>query len=376
MNALLALEDGTVFTGDSFGAPGTAVGEVVFNTSLTGYQEIITDPSYRGQMVTMTAPQIGNVGVTPEDLESAHPQLSALIVREISPIVSNWRAAESLPAYLERYGVPGISEVDTRALTRLLRTKGALKAAMSTVNTDGDELVAMARQWPGLDNRDTVQEVSCPASYTWNEGGAPGGFRPAASQPSASFHVVAYDFGLKWNILRRLHDHGCRVTVVPAATRADEVLALAPDGVFLSNGPGDPAGLPYAVTAVSRLLEAGMPIFGICLGHQLLARAIGGDTFKLKFGHHGGNQPVQESTTGQVLITAQNHNYAVDPDSLAQKPVEITHWNLNDRTVEGMRLTQKPAFSVQFHPEASPGPHDADPLFARFIDLMALSPNA
>ncbi|PKO21687.1 MAG: carbamoyl phosphate synthase small subunit [Chloroflexi bacterium HGW-Chloroflexi-1] len=371
MHAILALEDNTILHGERFGAKRTVVGEVVFNTSMTGYQEVITDPSYRGQIVTMTTPHIGNVGVNPEDVESDRPQVQALVVREISPTVSNWRAAESLPDYLARHGIPGISEVDTRALTRHIRERGALKAALSTNDMPAAELVALARAWEGLENRDTVREVTCAEPYTWQQGGLhqfqPNAHAPADAHP---YHVVAYDFGLKHNILRRLVDHGCRVTVVPATTPAEEVLARAPDGVFLSNGPGDPAGLPYAAAAVKTLLASDLPIFGICLGHQLLGLALGGRTYKLKFGHHGGNQPVRDEATGRVEVTAQNHNYAVDPESLDPGRVHVTHWNLNDHTVEGLRLTDRPVFSVQYHPEASPGPHDADYLFARFVAMM------
>lgn len=371
MNGLLALEDGTVFEGEGFGAKATVVGEVVFNTSMTGYQEILTDPSYYGQMVVMTVSHVGNVGVNLEDVESLRPQVQAFIVREVSPVVSNWRAVESLPAYLARYGIPGLSEVDTRALTRHIRERGAMKAALSTDGASPRELIEMARAWEGLEGRDVVRAVTCSEPYHWIEGGIrqfqPHRFRPAESHP---FHVVAYDFGVKRNILRRLVDHGCRVTVVPADTPPEDVLALSPDGIFLSNGPGDPAGVPYAVAAVAKLLQTGLPMFGICLGHQLLGLALGGRTYKLKFGHHGGNQPVRDEATGIVQITAQNHNYAVDPNSLDPSQVEITHWNLNDGTVEGMRLKDRPVFSVQYHPEASPGPHDADYLFGRFVELM------
>ncbi|HEY65908.1 MAG TPA: glutamine-hydrolyzing carbamoyl-phosphate synthase small subunit [Caldilineae bacterium] len=371
MKGLLALEDGTIFEGEGFGAQTTVVGEVVFNTSMTGYQEIITDPSYRGQMVAMTVAHVGNVGVNPEDVESARPQVQAFIVRELSPVVSNWRAVESLSDYLARHGIPGLSEVDTRALTRHIRERGAMKAALSTEGAPADTLVRMAREWEGLEGRDVVQEVTCSEPYHWIEGVIrqfqPHGFHPSEEHP---FHVVAYDFGVKWNILRRLADHGCRVTVVPATTPATEVLALSPDGIFLSNGPGDPAGVPYAARAVAELLETGLPMFGICLGHQILGLALGGRTYKLKFGHHGGNQPVRDEATGVVQITAQNHNYAVDPESLDPSQVTITHWNLNDGTVEGMRLKNRPVFSVQYHPEASPGPHDADYLFGQFVELM------
>lgn len=381
MSALLVLEDGTVYQGRAFGASTTVVGEVVFNTSLTGYQEVITDPSYRGQMVCMTVTHVGNTGVNPEDIESDRPQITAFVVREVSPTISNWRANETLPAYLTRHGIPGISEVDTRALTRRIREKGVLRAALST---DGQrtaaELQAMAQQWAGLDGRDLVKEVTCQERYNWIDGtrfewtpvpagevdsGDDGVDHLAADMPL----VVAYDFGIKHNILRRLTSHGLRLVVVPAGTAAEDVLALQPDGIFLSNGPGDPAGVPYASAAVRQLLEADIPMFGICLGHQIIGRALGADTYKLKFGHHGGNQPVSDIDTTNVQITAQNHNYAVD-DAKLPSNTEVTHRNLNDDTVEGLRLTDYPVFCVQYHPEASPGPHDADLLFARFADLV------
>ncbi len=379
MEAILVLEDGTLFRGEGFGAQTTVVGEVVFNTSLTGYQEIITDPSYRGQMVCMTLPHVGNTGVNAEDVESDRPQVTAFIVREVSPVVSNWRANETLPAYLSRHGIPGISEVDTRTLTRLLREKGVLRAALSTDGScSAAELLAMARAWEGLDGRDLVREVTCQEAYHWLDATGEAWTPPAAqgstagaAQPvtDAAPHVVAYDFGIKHNILRRLASHGLRVTVVPAHTPAAEVLALAPDGIFLSNGPGDPAAAPYAADAVAALLESGKPIFGICLGHQIIGLALGGQTYKLKFGHHGGNQPVSDVDATNVQITAQNHNYAVDEASLPAN-VQVTHRNLNDGTVEGLRLTDRPVFCVQYHPEASPGPHDADLLFARFAALV------
>lgn len=379
MNAILVLADGTIFHGQSFGAATTVVGEVVFNTSLTGYQEVITDPSYRGQMVCMTLPHVGNTGVNAEDLESDKPQITAFIVREVSPVVSNWRANETLPGYLERNGIPGISGVDTRALTRHLREKGVLHAALCT---DGrhtvEQLLHLAQTWEGLDGRDLVREVTCQETYHWIDGTqvewtpVSAGKAEPATMPNAQAHaphVVAYDFGIKHNILRRLTSHGLRVTVVPANTSAGEVLALQPDGIFLSNGPGDPAGVPYAAQAVSELLNTQIPTFGICLGHQIIGLALGGETYKLKFGHHGSNQPVSDSGATNVQITAQNHNYAVNEGTLPSN-VEITHRNLNDGTVEGLRLTDRPVFSVQYHPEASPGPHDADLLFARFANLV------
>jgi len=376
--AILVLQDGTIFEGTAFGAATTVVGEVVFNTSLTGYQEVITDPSYRGQMVCMTVAHVGNTGINIEDLESDRPQITALIVREISPVVSNWRANETLHGYLERNQIPGISEVDTRALTRHLRDKGILHAALCTDGSHTAEaLLAMANAWEGLDGRDLVREVTCHETYNWVNGTAvewspvPAGTVTASAtmQEGEAPLVVAYDFGIKHNILRRLTSHGLRVTVVPATTTAEEVMALQPDGIFLSNGPGDPAGVPYAAQAVRELLETRIPTFGICLGHQIIGLALGGQTNKLKFGHHGGNQPVSDVDTTNVQITAQNHNYVVAIDNLPAN-VQITHRNLNDGTVEGLRLTDRPVFCVQYHPEASPGPHDADLLFERFANLV------
>lgn len=382
MEALLVLADGTVFRGEGFGAQTTVVGEVVFNTSLTGYQEVITDPSYRGQMVCMTVPHVGNTGVNAEDVESDRPQITAFIVREVSPVVSNWRANETLPAWLQRHGIPGISEIDTRALTRLLREKGVQHAALCTGGSRTvEELLAQARAWEGLDGRDLVREVTCQEAYHWLDATGeawtpvPAGRDLAQGSPAVPPEdsslplVVAYDFGIKHNILRRLASHGLRVTVVPAHTSAEEVLALQPDGIFLSNGPGDPAAVPYAAEAVARLLDSGAPMFGICLGHQIIGLALGGRTYKLKFGHHGGNQPVSDVDATNVQITAQNHNYAVDESSLPAN-VQVTHRNLNDGTVEGLRLADRPVFCVQYHPEASPGPHDADLLFARFAETV------
>lgn len=382
---MLVLADGTVFHGQAFGAATTVVGEVVFNTSLTGYQEVITDPSYRGQMVCMTLPHVGNTGINLEDVESDQPQITAFIVREISPITSNWRANEALPDYLARHGIPGISDVDTRALTRRLRDKGVMHAALCTDGShSAADLLALAQGWEGLDGRDLVKEVTCQEAYHWVDGTrvewtpvASGrdldqeitlaGDAPAV-QAEAPL-VVAYDFGVKHNILRRLTSHGLRVTVVPAHTPARQVLELNPNGIFLSNGPGDPAGLPYAAEAIGELLTTGIPTFGICLGHQIIGLALGGETYKLKFGHHGSNQPVSDSSATNVQITAQNHNYAVRAENLPPT-VEITHRNLNDGTVEGLRLTDRPVFCVQYHPEASPGPHDADLLFARFARMV------
>lgn len=378
MTAILALADGTILHGAAFGAATTVVGEVVFNTSLTGYQEVITDPSYRGQMVCMTLPHVGNTGINTEDVESDQPQITALVVREVSPVVSNWRAAETLGDYLDRHNIPGISEIDTRFLTRLLREKGVMHAALCTDGSHTpDELLALARSWEGLDGRDLVTEVTCAEPYNWADGTrtewtpVPAGQPAPRNSPPATRPplVVAYDFGIKHNILRRLTSHGLRVTVVPAHTPAADVLAMRPDGLFLSNGPGDPAGVPYAAQAVSELLEAGIPTFGICLGHQIIGLAAGAETYKLKFGHHGSNQPVSDVDVTNVQITAQNHNYAVKAETLPAN-VEITHRNLNDGTVEGMRFTDRPVFCVQYHPEASPGPHDADLLFARFARMV------
>jgi carbamoyl-phosphate synthase small subunit len=389
VTAILVLADGTVFHGQAFGAATTVVGEVVFNTSLTGYQEVITDPSYRGQMVCMTLPHVGNTGVNAEDVESDRPQITAFIVREVSPVVSNWRANETLPDYLARHGIPGISQVDTRALTRHLRERGVLQAALCTDGSKSEaELLTLAQDWEGLDGRDLVKEVTCQETYNWVDGTrvewtpVPAGRNikqdgseeenaaaDAAAAQADTPLVVAYDFGIKHNILRRLTSHGLRVTVVPAHTPASEVMALHPDGIFLSNGPGDPAAVSYAANAVSDLLTTGVPTFGICLGHQIIGLALGGDTYKLKFGHHGSNQPVSDSSATNVQITAQNHNYAVSDTKLPDN-VEITHRNLNDGTVEGLRLKDKPVFCVQYHPEASPGPHDADLLFARFAHMV------
>ena len=372
--ARLVLEDGSVHPGAAFGAPlGESFGEGVFNTSLTGYQEVLSDPSYRGQIVVMTAPEIGNVGCNPEDDEAARPHLSGFVVRELSPTVSSWRGREGLAAYLERHGVVGLAGVDTRALTRRLRHGGMMRGLLATDGAVSDRaLVERVRASAGLDGRDLVREVTTPAPYPWHE---PSWRHPEDRPPASAIHhhVVAYDFGIKRQILRRLVDAGCRVTVVPASTPASAALALAPDGIFLSNGPGDPAAVPYAAAACRELLDGGLPVFGICLGHQILGLALGGTTYKLRFGHHGGNQPVIDLTTGKVEITAQNHGYAVDVDSLSGR-AELTHRNLNDGTVEGMRLAGRPVFSVQYHPEASPGPHDSNHLFARFARLLERRP--
>jgi carbamoyl-phosphate synthase small subunit len=371
--AFLALADGSVFRGRAFGARGVGAGEVVFNTSLTGYQEILTDPSYAGQIVTMTYTQIGNVGVNPEDEESARPFLAGFVIKELFE-PSSWRSAESLDAYMARLGVPGIAGIDTRALVRRIRDHGAQVGVLSTdPAADPDALVARAKADPGLDGRDMVAEVTCAQPYEWSEGLWSGvaGQVPRSEPPRDRLSVVAYDFGIKRNILRQLHDHGFDVTVVPATTPWRDALDRDPDAIFLSNGPGDPAGV-VGVQDNVRELAARKPLFGICLGHQILGLALGGRTRKLLFGHHGGNQPGQDLATGKVAICAENHGYAVDADSLreAGEPVEITHVNLNDGTVEGLAHTEKPLFSVQYHPEASPGPHDAGYFFARFREMV------
>ena len=372
--ATLVLEDGTVLEGQAFGADTDVVFELVFNTSMTGYQDILTDPSYCGQGVLFTASHIGNVGINTEDDESDAPQVSAAVIRSLSPVVSNWRAALSLSDWMTQHGVPGISGVDTRWLTRKLRDGGTQKAALSTQGTSAEKLLAMAREWPGLDGRDMVKEVTCNESYHWvDDAGSKWVMKNVDSSlpvPRSAFHVVAYDFGIKKNILRHLSSFGANVTVVPADATADEVLGMKPDGVFLSNGPGDPAGLPYAVEAVGELIESDVPILGICLGHQLIGRALGAETHRLKFGHHGGNHPVQHLPSGKVLITAQNHNYCVAASNLDTSEVEITYLSLNDGSLEGLRLKNKPVLSVQFHPEASPGPHDAHGIFGEFFRMM------
>ena len=422
-SAILALADGTVFEGCAYGADGEAVGEVVFNTSMSGYQEILTDPSYKGQIVTMTYPLIGNYGVNSEDVESRRPWVEGFIIKEGSVVPSNWRSSRPLEEYLRECGVVGIQGIDTRALTRHIRDCGAQEGVISTTDLDPKSLVAKAKASPGLIGRDLVKEVCCTEPFTWTEHawGWPAGYgepRAASREPrvesgerrvesrerraeqgqlvlfgvqapyraarlsalgSRLYKVVAYDCGIKWNILRQLVSSGCEVTVVPAATTAEEVLRRDPDGIFLSNGPGDPEGVPYLIATVRELIGK-RPIFGICLGHQIIGLALGGRTYKLKFGHHGGNQPVKDLTTGKVEITAQNHGFALDMSSFRDasreamqgdaEDIVLTHVNLNDNTCEGLMHRRLPLFSVQYHPEASPGPHDANYLFARFVELM------
>ena len=377
--AILALEDGTVYHGKSFGAPATACGEVCFNTSMTGYQEILTDPSYKGQIVTMTYPEIGNCGVNPEDIESYQPHVSGFVVRELSPVMSSWRARQSLDDYLKQNGIPGIEGIDTRALTKKLRVRGAMNGVISTEDISEDEAKQQAADWPGLVGVDYVKEVTHAEAFAWDshdlpneEFTLPAGAQSApspAALPPADIPIVAYDFGVKYNILRCLRRHGFKVQVVPAHATADEVLGYKPAGLFLSNGPGDPAALGYAVKNVKRLSDHGLPIFGICLGHQVLGQAWGAKTFKLKFGHRGANQPVKELESGRIEITAQNHGFAIDPDTLPSE-VQVDRINLNDKTVEGLRHRSKPIFSVQYHPEASPGPHDSRQLFAQFREKI------
>ncbi len=381
MKAILALEDGSVFHGVGFGAKASACGEVCFNTSMTGYQEILTDPSYKGQIVTMTYPLIGNYGVNEADVESWRPHVAGFVVREVSPVVSNWRADHSLAEYLERNGIPGIQGIDTRALTKKLRVRGALNGFVSTEDVSEAEAVARAKDFVFV-GVDYVKEVTHKQAFRWDEKDEhSASFKLAFGNdhadarklhdplPPADIPIVAYDFGMKYNILRRLRQHGFRVQVVPATTPAAEALKHKPAGVFLSNGPGDPSALDYAVRAVSDLVQSGVPIFGICLGHQILGQAFGGRTFKLKFGHRGANQPVKDLESGQVEITSQNHGFAVDAKSLPAD-VAVNRINLNDQTVEGLRHKTKPIFCVQYHPEASPGPHDSTPLFAEFRELI------
>jgi carbamoyl-phosphate synthase small subunit len=376
MQAILALEDGTWFRGVSAGADGEARGEVVFNTSMTGYQEVLTDPSYAGQIVTMTAPLIGNYGVAPGDAESQSPHVAGFIVREASPIASNWRAEETLRDYLVRHGIVAIADIDTRALTRVLRSAGVMRGVIATGQVDPAELVEKARSIPQMEGADLVKDVTCDSPFEWRDRAALAGEADHAEfgispqrRASRRLRVAAYDFGVKYNILRRLSAYGCDVQVFPATAPASDLLAIQPDGVFLSNGPGDPAALSYAIENVRTLTQSNVPMFGICLGHQIMGLAVGGQTFKLKFGHRGANHPVKELRSGKVEITSQNHGFAVDPHSLPSDTT-VTHLNLYDGTVEGFRHTTKPFFSVQYHPEASPGPHDADYLFQQFLESM------
>ncbi len=386
MNAILALEDGSIYRGQGFGAVASACGEVCFNTSMTGYQEILTDPSYKGQIVTMTYPLIGNYGVNSQDVESWRPHVAGFVIRELSPVVSNWRADFSLAEYLEKNGIPGIQGIDTRALTKKLRVSGAMKSFISTEeNISDEEAVSRAKNWTGLVGVDYVKEVTHKDPFLWDENDQQSGsfnlIRGNAAldsrnvrdaMPAADIPIVAYDFGMKYNILRRLRQQGFKVQVVPATTPAAEALKYKPAGIFLSNGPGDPSALGYAVQSTKDLINSGVPIFGICLGHQILGQAFGGKTFKLKFGHRGGNQPVKDLESGKVEITSQNHGFAVDAKSLPSD-VAVTRINLNDQTVEGLRHKTKPIYCVQYHPEASPGPHDSTELFADFRKLIEKS---
>lgn len=368
--AALVLENGKVFRGEGFGARIESIGEVVFNTSITGYQEIISDPSYCGQIVVFTATQIGNVGVNPEDLEAKRVACAGMAIRELSPLSANWRAKQDLPAWLEVSNVPGIDGIDTRALTRTLRDQGAMRGAITPDVANIEAVLGRVRAAPKMDGLDLVPRVTCSEKYEWNQPSwhAIDDGR-AIPSPAIAHHVVAYDFGIKENILRQLRDIGCRVTVVPASTPAKDALALGADGFFLSNGPGDPATVTYGVQATKELIESGKPVFGICLGHQILGLALGGKTLKLPFGHHGGNHPVLDKTTGKVEITSQNHGFIIDPATLPSGVVQ-THENLFDHSNEGIAVEGKPIFSVQYHPEASPGPHDAGYLFARFRDHL------
>lgn len=374
MNAVLALEDGTWYRGVSAGAPGDTGGEVVFNTSMTGYQEVLTDPSYAGQIVTMTAPQIGNYGVASTDSESEAPRVAGFVMRDPSPVSSNWRAQGTLRDYLTRHGIVAIGDIDTRALTRKLRSAGVMRGVIATGSVEPEALVERARALPLMEGTDLVQTVTCAEPYdfttTLADAVTEASFGvPPLQQASRPLRVAAYDYGIKLNILRRLTAHGCQVRVFPATTPASEVLAWQPDGVFLSNGPGDPAAVTYAIDNIKMLVATGIPMFGICLGHQLIGLAMGAETFKLKFGHRGANHPVKQIDNGAIEITSQNHGFAVNPDTLPAT-ARVTHLNLYDGTIEGLRHVDKPVYSVQYHPEASPGPHDADYLFTQFIQEM------
>jgi len=370
MDAVLALEDGTLFRGAAAGAEGEARGEVVFNTSMTGYQEVLTDPSYAGQIVTMTCPEIGNYGVTTADVESRAPQVAGFIIRDESPVASNWRSEATLRDYLVANRIVAISDIDTRALTRQLRSGGVMRGVIATGDAlDADALVERARSIPQMEGSDLVRGVTSAAAFDWPQED-PGEFGVAPERlPKRRLKIAAYDFGMKWNILRRFTAYGCDVRVFPATAPASDLLAINPDGVFLSNGPGDPSALDYAVQNAKDLVKSDVPVFGICLGHQVLALALGGQTYKLKFGHRGANHPVKELHTGKIEITSQNHGFAVDPETLPAD-VRVTHTNLYDGTVEGLRHETRPVFCVQYHPEAAPGPHDADYLFRQFLDVM------
>jgi carbamoyl-phosphate synthase small subunit len=355
--AILVLEDGRTFYGASFGADGETFGEAVFNTSMSGYQEILTDPSYAGQIVCMTYPLIGNYGVNPEDVESRRPWVEGFVVREASRVASNWRSTETLDSYLKRNNIVGIEHVDTRALVRHIRDKGAMRSAISTVDLDPESVLQKVLGSPPMENRELASVVSISDEFEY------------PSTETAKYHVVAYDFGVKTNSLREFSKFGCRVTVVPAGTSADEVLALKPDGIFLSNGPGDPSSMTAVVNEIKKLTDSNVPMFGICLGHQILGQVFGGSTYKLKFGHRGGNQPIKNLDTGKIEIASHNHGFAVDRDSLPTD-VEVTHVNINDDTVAGLRHKNLPVFSVQYHPESAPGPHDSEYLFKQFVELM------
>ena len=370
MSAVLVLENGKRFYGVSVGATGQTLGEVVFNTSMTGYQEILTDPSYSGQIVTMTCPQIGNYGVTDDDVESSRPRVSGFVMRDVSPIASNWRATGTLGQFLKEHGVVGISGIDTRALTRQLRSSGVMRGVIETGDADPEELVKLARRVPKMEGSDLVREVTCSAPFDWSDPGTRSQFSLEPVRKSTKrLLIAAYDLGMKRNILRRLSRYGCDIRVFPATATASELMSIRPDGVFFSNGPGDPEPLDYAVSNARDLINERLPVFGICLGHQVLGLAMGAKTYKLTFGHRGANHPVKNVLSGKVEITSQNHGFAVDGDSIPED-VEITHTNLYDGTVEGLRHQHLPVSSVQYHPEASPGPHDADYLFSAFVEQM------